>query len=135
MNDSIKDGESNVQSRETEPWQTRFQFPLYKLFLVMGAYAMSFALYGSNEASQIIVASWVGTAWGAWILAVRTRSDLLRSLIAAIGASVGGFMAVPAIVGHVNDPWLVIFAAVVPTLGAFVFAGTSRIVIKREEQQ
>ena len=140
MYESIRHGETNVYSHE--PWQTLFQIPLYKLFLVMAAYAVSFAMFGSNEIWRVVVATWFGTAVGAWILAVRSRADLVRSAIAAGGCLVGIVSAVELTpvevyiaqftltVGH--DIMPIVFGAVG---GAFLFAWTSRIVVKRENQR
>jgi hypothetical protein len=131
MQDSIKDDEADVQSGE--PWQARFQFPLYKLFLVMAAYAVSFAVFGSHEKWQIVIASWVGTAVGGWILAARTSTELLRSLIALVGALVGGYISEP-ISSDGASPDLIIWPIVGALLGSLLFAGTGRIAIKRKDK-
>jgi hypothetical protein len=133
MNDSIKDDEANVQSRDTEPWQSQFQFPLYKLFLVMAVYAISFAAYGSSETWQIGIAVWVGTAWSGWILAVRTRKDLLNTAIVVAGSVVGiifAEMLTPPHTGFINGLATLIVSVVG---GAALFAGSARITVKRED--
>lgn len=130
QSNSIKDDETTVQPRAGEARPARWQFVAYKLFLVIAAYAVSFAAFGSLKHWGIFIALWVGTAIFAWILAVRTGTDFIRSLLATAGALIGGSTCMP-IAGNGSETEArdtlarLILGAVV---GAFLFAGVGRIV-------
>jgi hypothetical protein len=122
----------------------RFQFPLYKLFLVTAAYAMAFAAFGSAPVVGVLVATWVGTAVAVWILAVKTRMDLLRSAVAALGSAFGIFYAwelnaLPLLGAGGASLAERLFKAILPSalaaiFGAILFAATGRIIRKWRDE-
>jgi hypothetical protein len=136
-NASIKENEAKVQSHGGDagpaPSATPFQFPLYKLFLVMAAYAVSFSAFGRGEDGSIIVATWFGTAVAAWVLAVKSKLDLLRTVIVSAGAFLGILVA-DLLAGPVLSPRALNFhlglCVCGAVSGAFLFAWTSRITRK-----
>jgi hypothetical protein len=128
---SIEDEEAGVQPRDSADWRTRFQFPLYKLFLVTAAYAMSFAAFGSIKGWGIFIATWIGTSVSVWVLAVRTRVEVLRSMIATIGALFGYYVLKPVTFtfdAFGPDPDTLVWSIFDAVLGSLLFAVVGRFV-------
>ena len=69
----------------------RLQFPLYKCFLVLAAYAAALGVLSQLGRPGIILALVVGTAASALILAIQTKNDLLSMFLAGAGGLIGGF--------------------------------------------
>ena len=112
----------------------RFQFPLYKMFLITAAYAVAFSAFSRLGAVGAIIATFVGTLLSLVILAVRSKKDILAGGIAAIGSSVGIFFAsLLAPVGLRLRPygpvdglqdWAILSAGAI--LGAILFSWASK---------
>ncbi len=51
----------------------RFQYPLYKVFLIMAVYALAFGAFSFMGATRIVVGAMIGTAGSGVILAIQDR--------------------------------------------------------------
>ncbi len=71
----------------------RFQFPLYKLFIITAVYAMAFGALSHLGIGGIIAAVIIGTAGSLIVLAVHGKKEILSGVIVAVGSLIGVFFA------------------------------------------
>lgn len=78
----------------------RFQYPLYKLFLVAAVYAVAFKANMRFETEGIVVAAVTGTAGSLLVLAIRSGDDIGLVIHTSAGCLLGivfGLFFVPAV--------------------------------------
>lgn len=71
----------------------RFQFPLYKLFLIVVVYATALGGFSHLGSVGIMFAAVVGTAGSLMVIAIRDWKGILSSAIVAVGSLIGAFFA------------------------------------------
>jgi hypothetical protein len=111
----------------------RFQFPLYKLFLIIAVYAAAFAAWSHLGTIGFVLAVAVGTPCSLLVIAIRDRKIALSAAIVAVGALVGAFFAdvlfVPPVLNGYSaasgfHDWAVM--SVGAALGGLVFSWASK---------
>jgi hypothetical protein len=71
----------------------RFQFPLYKLFIITAVYAMAFGAHSHLGIGGIIAAAVIGTAGSLIVLAIHDKKGIVSGVIVAVGSLIGVFFA------------------------------------------
>jgi putative flippase GtrA len=81
-----------MSDAEEQTENTRFQFPLYKMFLVVAGYALAFGACSGLGTIGIAISVVVGTAVAGIILLIRNKEQMLSLLIFTGGSVIGAFL-------------------------------------------
>ena len=110
-----------------------FQFPLYKLFLVVAVYAAALGAFSHLGSVGIMFAALVGTAGSLLVIAIRDWRGFVSSAIVAVGSLVGGLFAEFFVAAARVSPYTIkdgaldcVVMAVGAILGGLLFSWASK---------
>lgn len=111
----------------------RFQFPLYKLFIVVAIYALALGAFLRSGSMGIIMAVVLGTSASLTILAIQEKKQIKSAVIVAAGSLAGAmysglfFPAMPLHAYEFNDYLgACLVMAIGATLGGLIFSWASK---------
>jgi hypothetical protein len=110
----------------------RFQFPVYKMFLIVAAYAVAFRMSVGMGIFGAVLALWVGTAGSLLIVAIRSKKDVLVAIRGGLGGMIGwcfGLMLTPMYMRFTvqNQITVTVIQSACVLVGVLLLSGASKL--------